>query len=185
MRLATSSRKPSMPCREGQRRGSERREGAGRRERTREGGRSAKRTSSSMSHIMRVRARCPRKPRSRYASSTALQSGTTSSAGTQASSGSASAHRFWLKKPPTRRLKPKTPSFSAGMYARSLMCGCSNRLVMERLPLPPAMMPCVHDLVQVHSGQRVAHAIADIVHAALDRRQAHLQVVAQFQRAAI
>eukprot|EP00850_Spirogloea_muscicola_P001467 SM000005S17264 [mRNA] locus=s5:1111561:1129649:+ [translate_table: standard] len=36
--------------------------------------------------------------------------------------------------------------------------------------------PRVHNLVQVHSSQRVAHTVADVVHAALDRCQAHLQV---------
>lgn len=83
-------------------------------------------TSSSISHIIRVFCRFPLVPRSRNASSIALHTGIIPSPGTHASRGTASAHRLGLKNPPTNKLNPNRPSFMAGMYARSLMWGCSN-----------------------------------------------------------
>ena len=115
-----------------------------------------------MSHIMRVFWRLPLLPRSLYASRIAWQTGMTSSPGTQASSGSASPHLLGLMNPPTRRLKPNLPSLSAGMYARSLMCGCSYRSCVPTTHTFHFLgLPCHHQKQQLAVSLRLRRVQED------------------------
>eukprot|EP00850_Spirogloea_muscicola_P009645 SM000054S18131 [mRNA] locus=s54:712649:726066:+ [translate_table: standard] len=194
MRLATSSRKPSMPCREGQRRGSERREG-GREEGENQGGREVGEAHQLVDEPHHARARAlpaeaevavrlehrlaerhdvvgrhPGVQRQRLSAPLLAE---------EAADEEIEAEDAVLLRRDVREVVDVWVLEQVGDGKVALAAG--DDVVIERI----VERPRVNNLVQVHSGQRVAHAVADVVHAALDRCQAHLQGVVQLQRAAI